>query len=167
MPKESQSRIKPADLFKDVAPDDVPTLQLTTVEALMAISVLAVAADGHLSEHERQTLMTNHTRFFSDNPQEPFQDFLKQVLDLIKAYKSAEVFAAAKKALSPLLKETAFAIATDLVLADGVFTPEEKKFLLQLWDALEIPDPNGQKILDAMVTKNCRYKMITDNHFKP
>jgi tellurite resistance protein len=155
MPTESQSRIKPADLFKEVAPDDLPTLQLTTVEALMAISVLAVAADGHLSEHERQTLMTNHTRFFSDNPQEQFQDFFKHVLDLIKAYESGEVFAAAKKTLSPLLKETAFAIATDLVLADGWMSPGERNLLFQLWHSLEIPDHIGEKILEVMLIKNC------------
>lgn len=142
-----------------------PILELTTVEALMAVSVLAIAADGKLSEHEQQTLFTTYIRFFAESSLEKYHKFLDHVLALIRRYNASDVFLAAKKILTPLLKETAFAIATDLVLSDGVFTQEEKKFLLQLWNALEIPDENGQKIIDVMVTKNCRFKLIENDHF--
>ena len=70
-------------------------------------------------------------------------------------YSPAEVFAAAKNALTAQLRETAFAIATDLVLVDGVFTTEEKEFLVELSEALDISDEMGNKIIEVMTIKNC------------
>ncbi len=72
-----------------------------------------------------------------------------------RQYNQAEVFAAAKNALNPQLRETAFAIATDLVFVDGIFTLEEKEFLVELAEALEISDEIGKKIIEVMTIKNC------------
>ncbi|NJK69787.1 MAG: hypothetical protein HC941_27720 [Microcoleus sp. SU_5_3] len=57
--------------------------------------------------------------------------------------------------MTPQLRTTAFAIATDLVLVDGVFTQEEKEFLIELSAALDISEEMGKKIIDVMSIKNC------------
>jgi uncharacterized membrane protein YebE (DUF533 family) len=154
MPANSHKRPNPAELF--VRPkSDTSTIELTPSEALTAISVLAVAADGQISEEERQTLAANHIRLFSSYSREHFQELFKKVLNLSNHYNPAEVFAAAKNTLTPQLRETAFAIATDLVLVDGIFTQEEEEFLVELAEALEISDEMGKKIIEVMTIKNC------------
>ncbi|MCT7950186.1 tellurite resistance TerB family protein [Ancylothrix sp. C2] len=130
-------------------------LVLEPAEALMAISILATTADGNLSEEEKWTLYANHIRIFKSHSGEEFQALLNKVLQLIQQYSSAAVFAAAKVALTSQLRQSAFAMAADLVLSDGVLVAEEKEFLLQLWHALDIPDEIGEKILNVMIIKNC------------
>jgi uncharacterized membrane protein YebE (DUF533 family) len=154
MPANSHKRPNPAELFVPTK-SDISTIELTPSEALTAISVLAVAADGQISEEERQTLAANHIRLFSSYSGEHFQELFKKVLNLSRDYNPAEVFAVAKNTLTPQLRETAFAIATDLVLVDGIFTQEEKEFLVELAEALEISDEMGQKIIEVMTIKNC------------
>jgi hypothetical protein len=40
-------------------------------------------------------------------------------------------------------------------LVDGIFTQEEKEFLVELAEALEISDEMGKKIIEVMTIKNC------------
>jgi tellurite resistance protein len=61
---------------------------------------------------------------------------------------------AAITALPHDLTETAFAIATDIVLADGEVTEEEQKLLNDLFQLLEIPEETAIKIIDVMLIKN-------------
>ncbi|WP_293142596.1 MULTISPECIES: tellurite resistance TerB family protein [unclassified Microcoleus] len=154
MPAHSHKRPNPAELFQS-AKSDTSAIELSPSEALTAISVLAVAADGEISEAERQTLAANHIRLFGSYSGEHFQELFKKVLKLSSQYTPAEVFAAAKNALNAQLRETAFAIATDLVLVDGVFTTEEKDFLVELSQALDISEAMGKKIIEVMTIKNC------------
>lgn len=102
------------------AKSDTSAIELTPSEALTALSVLAVAADGQISEAERQTLAANHIRLFRSYSSQHFQKLFEKVLKLSSHYSPAEVFAAAKNALTPQLRETAFAIATDLVLVTRI-----------------------------------------------
>jgi uncharacterized membrane protein YebE (DUF533 family) len=152
-------RPNPAELFGN-AKSDTSTIELTSSEALTAISVLAVAADGQISEAERQTLAANHIRLFGSYSGEQFQDLFKKVLNLSSQYSPAEVFAAAKTALTPQLRATAFAIAADLVLVDGIFTQEEKEFLVELSEALDISHEMGKKIIEVMTIKNCGENLL-------
>lgn len=60
----------------------------------------------------------------------------------------------AKAALSQDMRETAFAIATDLVLSDRTVTPQEQAFLEDLYRILEIPSATAQQIVQVMTIKN-------------
>ncbi|WP_293132518.1 tellurite resistance TerB family protein [Microcoleus sp. bin38.metabat.b11b12b14.051] len=155
MSAHSHKRPNPAELFQSAKSDTSAMIELTPSEAFTAISVLAVAADGKISEAERQTLAANHIRLFGSYSGEHFQELFKKVLKLSSQYAPAEVFAAAKNALNAQLRETAFAIATDLVLVDGLFTTEEKDFLVELSQALDISEEMGKKIIEVMTIKNC------------
>ena len=52
------------------------------------------------------------------------------------------------------LHDTAFAVATDLILADGEVTEEEEDLLQHLYTHLNIPDEKAKNIVDAMIIKN-------------
>lgn len=52
------------------------------------------------------------------------------------------------------LRASAFAIAVDLVLADGEAGAEERKFIDELQARLQIPDEAAIKIVDVMLVKN-------------
>lgn len=61
---------------------------------------------------------------------------------------------AALASLPDELRETAFCVATDIVLADGTVTQEEEDFLNQLYRALELSEEVALKIIDVMLIKN-------------
>ncbi|HEY9808993.1 MAG TPA: tellurite resistance TerB family protein [Halomicronema sp.] len=143
-----------AKIFESLK-NSVSDLVLEPAEALMAISILATTADGNLSEEEKWTLSANHLRIFKSYSSNQFEALLNKVWKLTQKYSSQAVFAAAKVALTSKLRESAFAMAADIVLSDGVLVAEEKEFLLQLWHALDIPDEIGEKILNVMIIKNC------------
>ena len=157
MSYQSQGNAKSSDFFR-TANSKARTIELTAPEALMAISILAVSADGKMAQEEKQTLAANHVRLFSAYSREEFQELFKKVLELVNKHRPSDVFVAAKNGLTPKLRQTAFALAADLVLADGVFTQEEQDLLVELWEALELKDEIGQKIMEVMIIKNC-----TDN----
>jgi hypothetical protein len=52
------------------------------------------------------------------------------------------------------LRDTAFANACDLLLADGGIEDEEKEFLDSLQRKLEIPGDQAISIVEVMVIKN-------------
>jgi hypothetical protein len=60
----------------------------------------------------------------------------------------------AKSSLPHELQGTAFAVATDLVLADGYVTDEEKNFLNDLYQILGISDERATQIVEVMLMKN-------------
>ncbi|MEG4011474.1 hypothetical protein QT997_04745 [Microcoleus sp. S11D4] len=62
------------------AKSDTSAIELTASEALTALSVLAVVADGKISEEERQTLAANHIRLFRSYSHQHFQKLFKKVL---------------------------------------------------------------------------------------
>jgi tellurite resistance protein len=154
MSYQDQKNAKAADFFKGGA-SKRNNLELTAPEALMAISILAVSADGKMAQEEKQILAANHVRLFSAYSRAEFQELFKKVLTLLNKHKPSDVFVAAKNGLTPKLRQTAFALAADLVLSDGVFTQEEQDLLVELWESLEIKDEIGQKIIEVMMIKNC------------
>lgn len=154
MPSKSKKKTQKSEIF-DSASSREPVLKLSRPEALMVLSVLAVAADGKMVEEEKQTLAANHVRLFSFYSSEEFQELFKKVMGLLNEYSSSDLFTAAKAGLTPQLRETAFAIATDLIMSDGVVTQEEKDFMSELWEALEIEDGVAEKIIEVMMIKNC------------
>jgi hypothetical protein len=52
------------------------------------------------------------------------------------------------------LHETAFAVVSDLVLADGEVTQEEEDLLGDLYRALDLSEEVASKIVDVMLIKN-------------
>ncbi|HML25844.1 MAG TPA: hypothetical protein PKC27_04000 [Methanomethylovorans sp.] len=59
-----------------------------------------------------------------------------------------------KEVLQADLRETAFAVAADLTLADGVLAKGEKAILTKIQESLEVPEDKAVTIIEVMLIKN-------------
>ena len=77
-----------------------------------------------------------------------------RLLGLLKQHGPGILIKQAKQSLPNDLRETAFAIATDLVLSDKTVTTQEQAFLDDLYRILEIPGATALQIVQVMNIKN-------------
>ncbi len=128
---------------------------LSPAEAFTAIALIAVASDGNPSQKQARDIceILSHLKLFSSYSEDDIISMLEILSGIIRHEGVNNLFNAAKDSLSEDFKESAFAVATDLVLADGIFV-EEKDFLRELYQALRIRGDNGEKIIEVMLIKN-------------
>jgi hypothetical protein len=137
----------------DAAGADV---KLKPDEAFAAIAVVAMAADGYATDEELRTLSTDLYRMqlFKDYSDEAIGHMLDKLLNVVQRQGADVLFAAAKISLPEELRDTAYAIATDMVLTDGTLATEEQAFLDQLRDELAIDPAKAEMLVEAMSIKN-------------
>lgn len=129
---------------------------LGPAEAFAAVALASVAADGYLTDDEVQGMITtlSRMRLFRSYPSEVMKRMFDKLCGLIKRQGFEAFLEIAVKALPHDLYDTAFAVATDLVLADGEVTDEEEELLKYLWNNLDINDDTAMNIINVMVIKN-------------
>jgi hypothetical protein len=147
-------------LFDKVSPGNAPkspaTETLSAAEAFASIALVAIAADGYLSDQEAEdmTILLSRMKLFSSYPEDVLHRMLDNLLSQLKQYGPNQLISRAKPALPEDLRDTAFAVATDLVLSDRTVTQQEQAFLDDLYRILEIPDEAALKIVQVMTIKN-------------
>jgi hypothetical protein len=146
-------------IFERVMQEHDPSLQslaLTTPQAFAALVLGALNADGRGAPEEtlRINELFNSTRLFRQPSAEPAQAILEHVLELFETHGLGPVVTAAAKALPSELRGPVFAIAADLVMADGQATGEERKFIDGLQGLLQVPDETAMKIVEVILIKN-------------
>jgi hypothetical protein len=127
-----------------------------SAEALASIAMVAIAADGYMAEQEGQdmTMLLSRMSLFSSYSSDALNHLFDLLLDRLKQEGPGILVSEAKAVLSQELRETAFAIATDLVLSDRTVTPQEQAFLEDLYRILDIPSTTAQQIVQVMTIKN-------------
>jgi hypothetical protein len=127
-----------------------------SAEALASIAMVAIAADGYMAEQEGQdmTMMLSRMSLFSSYSSDALNHLFDLLLDRLKQEGPGILVSEAKAALPQEMRETAFAIATDLVLSDRTVTPQEQAFLEDLYRILDIPSATAQQIVQVMTIKN-------------
>jgi hypothetical protein len=127
-----------------------------SAEALASIAMVAIAADGYMAEQEGQdmTMLLSRMSLFSSYSSDALNHLFDLLLDRLKQEGPGILVSEAKAALSQEMRETAFAIATDLVLSDRTVTPQEQAFLEDLYRILDIPSTTAQQIVQVMTIKN-------------
>lgn len=127
-----------------------------TAEALASIALVAIAADGYLADQEGQdmTMLLTRMALFSSYSKDAVHHLFDMLLTRLKTEGPGVLVDQAKAVLPQDLRETAFAIATDLVLSDRTVTPQEQAFLEDLYRILEIPSALAQQIVQVMTIKN-------------
>ncbi|MGI8935236.1 MAG: tellurite resistance TerB family protein [Phormidesmis sp.] len=130
-------------------------LAMNSAEALAAICLVAIAADGYLSKSEEaeMTLRLSRMRLFQDST-ESLEHIQDSLVSRLKKYGPQALIESARAALPPSLAPTAFTIAVDLVFADGIVSAEERAFIDDLRHILVIPDDLALKIVEVMTIKN-------------
>jgi tellurite resistance protein len=129
---------------------------MSPAEAFAAITLVSVGVDGYFSDEEVSTLISSLTRMHMFRSYSA--DVLRRMFDKLLGTAQREGFGSllqtAIASLPHELGETVFAVATDLVLADGEVTREEENLLNSLYTALGISEATAIKIIDVMMIKN-------------
>jgi uncharacterized tellurite resistance protein B-like protein len=125
-------------------------------EAFAAICLSAIASDGYLADEELDGLINsiNRMQLFKSYPRDVMRRMFDKLFGILRRQGADALFNGAKGSLPFELRESAFAVATDLILADGVVTEQEQDFLNQLYRALEINETMALKIVEVMMLKN-------------
>jgi tellurite resistance protein len=143
-------------VFDKVSGKESGPVSLDKKEAFAAIAVSAIASDGDISPEEMQRtaidLLTLQT--FRNDDLRDLANILNKVAGIIKRHGTGAALEAAKVSLKKEQLETAFFVAVDLVLADGVVEEAEKKFLERLQRTLELDDATVTKIVEVVLIKN-------------
>lgn len=134
-----------------------PSLRRLGVDdALLALLIGAMNANDHVSPEEgaRAHHIIWSMRRFRRKSGETVERGIEQMHALIEEHGAPQVVAAAARALPARLRESAFAVAADLVLADGKLEGPERRYLLTLGKDLDLDGRSARNILDVMVIKN-------------
>jgi tellurite resistance protein len=120
------------------------------------VAVATVAVDGDVSTDEIRRVAINlgTMPLFRKYDLNDLASTLNKVAGHIKRRGTGPVLDAVKGALAQEQLETAFFLAADLTLADGVIESEERKFLEELQKTLQVSEDTATKIVDVVVIKN-------------
>lgn len=129
---------------------------MSPAEAFASIALVAIAADGYLSDQEGEdmSMLLSRMELYRDLRGEALLRMLDTLLDQLKRQGPGALIQQAKIALPTDLRETAFAVATDLVLSDRTVTPQEQAFLDDLYRILEVPEAMARQIVQVLTIKN-------------
>jgi tellurite resistance protein len=130
--------------------------RLRVDEALIALLIGAMNANDHVSPEEgaRAHHIIWSMRRFRRKPGATIDRGIGRMQALIEEHGAPDVLAAAARALPVRMRESAFAVAADLVLADGKLEAPERHFLLTLGMNLDLDGGSARNILDVIVIKN-------------
>lgn len=127
------------------------SLTLNERDAFLAIVVSVALADGVIQQEESATIAVSlsHMKLFRwNNPD------IEGMRKLINTHGLEATLNAAKQILPINLRETAFAVATDVAIADGNISQTEEDRLLAIYKALEVPRQTAEKIVEVMLIKH-------------
>jgi tellurite resistance protein len=129
---------------------------LNQAEAFAAITLSAIASDGYLSDEESRgiTLALSRMKMYRSYPNDVMQRMFDKLLGILRREGMNSLFDSAKDSLPYEMRESAFAVATDLILADGVVAQEEQEFLNDLYQALSLDAEVATRIVEVMLIKN-------------
>ncbi len=138
-------------LDKIFNPQNENTTSFSPAEAFAAIAVAAIASDGFLSDEERQriVLLLSELQLFSAYPEPQLRGLLENLFNQLSVQGIDKLVAVARESLPAELQESAFRVAIDLLLVDGVLSPKEETFLTRLWQIMDISAQTASEILDA------------------
>jgi tellurite resistance protein len=135
---------------------EAETVKLTKEESFAGIVLAAVAADGVITEEEAQGLVISLVRMktYAGYTGNQMSALLNKLIGIIKKQGVDALVNLSKESLPLELRETAFAVATDLALADGEIADQEKEILTKIQQGLDIPESKAVNIIEVMLIKN-------------
>jgi uncharacterized membrane protein YebE (DUF533 family) len=142
-----------ANLFGDSSQRE---LELSRQEAFLGLMLCAAACDGVVSEAERQAIftITERMKLFENISPHRWSHLTNQLIDLLQRDGQARFMMNCAESLPESLRDCVFANACDIILADSVVEPEEKRFLDALQHELQLDSRTARAIVDVMITKN-------------
>ena len=129
---------------------------LSKQEAFAGILLAAAAADGHIADEEAVGLWSTIERMkmFQNYTPDKFNQMMGALVKILKRDGVDKLVDKAVESVPTELRETAFANACNIVLADGVVEDEEKALIEKLQVKLGISGDQAIDIVRVMVIKN-------------
>jgi tellurite resistance protein len=129
---------------------------LNPTEAFAVIVLMATAPDGYLSVDQENfiTCVLSRMKLFKSYPHETMKSLFEKILSVLQGDNFNSLFNVAKDSLSQELREAAFAVAADLIIAEGLLPEEEKNFLNDLYQALGVSSEIAVQIMQVILIKN-------------
>ena len=129
--------------------------KLDEQKGVMTIALAAVAADGAVQQEEMLRLQTVCllSPIFSNLRGGQLETVVRDSANQLGKLGPEAISGAAAK-LTPELRETAFAFAVDMVLADGTISGEEEKFIEDLAKKLQVSDKLAKEIIQVTAIRN-------------
>ena len=133
-----------------------PMKRLDLDEALIAIFIGAMDANGHVAREElaRAHHLIWSTRRFRRKSGETVGRLIERMKRLLEDQEAKVVMDVAAKTIPARLRPSAFAIVADLLLADGKIDPPERRFLQRLAANFGIDTRMAAQAIDVMLVKN-------------
>ena len=125
---------------------------MTPEQAFAAICLAAVASDGVVGRDEARSLRIElefRTPYVAMD-ETTMAGLFEDLLELWRKEGSDALVTKAATALNQVQRETALAVAIQLVRADRVIEPEEVKFIAHLASQLDLPETMSQQIITVM-----------------
>jgi tellurite resistance protein len=133
-----------------------PDKKLEVDEALIALFIGAMDANGHVAREElaRAHHLIWSTRRFRRKSGETVGRLIDRMKRLLEGQDAAAEIDRAATAVPARLRQSAFAVVADLLLADGKIDGRERKFLQRLAATFRIPAGTATRVVDIMLLKN-------------
>lgn len=131
-------------------------------DALIYTMVLASAADQDMTDAELRTIgeMVSYLPVFKDFDRDRLPEVARACAELLADAKGLDrALGEIKRALPPKLRETAYALACDVVAADGAASQEELRLLQLMQDRLGI-----DRLIAAAIERGARARHATLSH---
>jgi tellurite resistance protein len=143
-------------LFDNIFNNQPADKPLGKAEAFAGILLAASACDGDIADEEARglTTITERMRLFDDFTPQRWKSVLAGLGKALKRDGVNTLVERCARALPEELRETAFANACDVILADGIVEKEEKAFLDNLQKLLTIDGDTALTIVEVMIIKN-------------
>lgn len=137
-------------------PASSPAPLASAAEAFAAIALAAVACDGELAQLELRSLrqQLEFRQPYCTWKEAEMVRLLDQLLALLRSDGVQGLIDQAAPLLEPEQRQTAFAVATNLTLADHVESSEEQHFLRELAAVLQISADRTEQILAVISLLN-------------
>lgn len=129
--------------------------QISEYEAYIAIIVAAMGVDGDIADEEIESLVTNLRRLPSySNNFDIVQNVFNKCMKIIRSSGASGLLDIAIPKLKNELRQTAFAQAVDMVIADGEVNALEEEFIEKLKNGLNIEDSMAEHCVEIVSIKN-------------
>lgn len=133
-----------------------PLVKLDVDQALIALFVAAMNANLHVAPDEaaRAHHLIWSTRRFRRKSGDAVGKLIQDMRALLQDGDTNAVIDGAARAIPARLRPAAFAVLTDLLLADGRMDAGERKFMKTIGSKLQIKPETGRRIVDVILLKN-------------
>jgi tellurite resistance protein len=129
---------------------------MSEADGFGAVIVCAMASDGQMQDEEKMVVASTLSRMklYNGWQQAHFKGMIEKMVAKIKVEGPEQMLTQAVNSLSSPLRDTAFAVACDIVMADGVITEEEKGYLGWLYQNLGVDEDTARAIFAVLAIKN-------------